>query len=60
MSAATQVNEKSTTLWAWIIALVIVAALVVAFLTLGVAGIGLVMVGITPVMYVILILISRG
>ncbi|HBZ43472.1 MAG TPA: hypothetical protein DEO85_05290 [Maritimibacter sp.] len=53
-------DEKKATIWFFAIALLVVVALVVGFLTLGLAGVALVMVAATPVIYIVLIMISVG
>lgn len=53
-------DDRTADAWGFAIAALIVAALVVGFLTLGLPGVGLVMVAATPVIFVILILISVG
>lgn len=52
-------NNKGEGLF-FVIALLIIAALVVGFLVMGMAGVGLVGVAITPVIYVILLILSVG
>ncbi|SMH53120.1 hypothetical protein [Maritimibacter sp. HL-12] len=62
IEAATKGRDKSNPgeIWAFLLALVLVAALVVGFVFGSVAGITMVMVALVPVIYIVLITISVG
>lgn len=53
-------NDRKAEIWAFVIALGVIAALVAAYLILGLAGVGVVMVAMTAIIFVVLVTITVG
>lgn len=59
-AGSTPTNDRKAEIWAFVIALGVIAALVAAYLILGLAGVGVVMVAMTTIIFVVLVTITVG
>ncbi len=59
-AGATPTNDRKAEIWAFVIALGVIAALVAAYLIVGLAGVGVVMVAMTAIIFVVLVTITVG